>query len=96
MGEAGLMELNKVFTSTPEARGAVMAALPHSSSEKSVPLLFKGLVDTDSTVRLQALAVFGALPPALESKRRSLVKKVKKILSSETDPSVQLALLLLN
>ncbi len=96
MGETGLRLLNDVFTSTPTARGRVMAALPHAVSDKSEDLLLKGLRDGNPDVRLQALAVFGSLPPVLEDKRPQLVKRVKNILRHETDPSVRLAALLLN
>jgi HEAT repeat protein len=96
MGEAGLHELNKLFSSMPTARTTVMAALAHSTAGKSSTLLLKGLEDPNPDVRLQALSVFGALPPVLEADRPALVRRAKKILRDETDPSVQLAVQLLN
>jgi HEAT repeat protein len=96
LGDAGLKILENVFVSTPSAGATVMAAIPHSISKQCDRLLLKGLTASDPVVRLQAVAVFGALPAVLEKDRPALVRKAKKLLSHDADPSVRLAALLLN
>lgn len=96
MGDQGLRFLNDVFQKKPESRRLVMAALPHINSVAATTLLWKGLRDGSPQVRLQALSVFGSLPPALTAKRKQYIKEATQILRRENDESVRLAVLLLN
>ncbi len=95
MTEPGMKILDGFFLSHAEERGLILAALPQAVSAESENLLYRGLKDADPQVRLEALSVFGSLPPVLEKNRRRLVVQTRKLLKKDTDPSVKWAVLLL-
>jgi len=93
MGEAGLPILKESMESeSGTIRNLVLASIPHSVSAQSAELIFLGLKDPLPFVRLNAVTALKNLPPVFESSKEEIIRKAKRELSKESDPSVLLAI----
>jgi hypothetical protein len=96
MGDDAFDALSAAFSSgTPRTRALIMAGLSQTSSARQITLLERGWGDADAQVALTALSTVDHLSPELTPRRAEFIAAAKKILASNTDPDIVLALALL-
>ncbi|OVE78278.1 hypothetical protein BVX98_00720 [bacterium F11] len=89
MGEASLPFLKEVLTGgSLLERKLIMATLPHATTKKANQLFKLGLRDPHPEIRLNAIATFRYLSPALKPYQKKFKKLIKRLLKKETQPDV--------
>ena len=92
MGDAAIPFMKETMKSGPvSSKVLVMAAMPHATSKKAMPILKLGFTDKDPSVQLTAISVLNNLPPVLKKQRPSLVKYAHKKTKKSPHPDIRFA-----